>query len=204
MTFKGDTKLDIDTLSQLQRDYINSGFTDAELSEKYGISKRQIAFYAKKGDWSNAMQVTNQVVKEQIKKKIKEVVTPVILDKKEEIQDLIVSEAVLSKNHYDNWNLIGHEMQNMLEDKAQTICGEKIELKLSDYKIIADILEKVQSGQRLACGIDKNTAPEKNFNNINFNFFTEDMKQQLRQQMFGTAETNIKQIQEMVLKNKSE
>ena len=204
MVRKGEGRLNIDILSQLQRDYLDGSLTKDELLVKYSISGRELEYHVKKGGWSNSKQVANKVVQEVVKKKIEEVVTPVLLDKEDEMQDLIVNEAVLSKNHYDNWNMIGDEMSRILKRKAQKIHDTKVPLTLNDYKTISDILDKVQSGQRLACGIDKNSVSENNTNSINFNFFTEDMKQQLRQQMFGTADANIKQIQAMVKKNISE
>lgn len=207
-------QIDEDILIEMQADYLSGNYDIPELSNKYNLNVAMIRELIRKGDWCNSRCVANQVVKKEVEKKIKKVVVPTLIENEEEITDLIVSHAKLNKQHYSIYGAIGAEMEEIIKNKCQTFeklgndgVYHKIQspLELKDYKLIVDIVEKVQNGQRLACGLDKkNEDKDPIANTNNFNFFSAEAINELRSAMFATTENSLKQIQSMVENNLSE
>ncbi len=204
-------KLKPEVIKQIEHDYYAGALSRQDIVKKYsddGLTIKKLENLARINGWTDLRVQSVNAVKKHVAEKVNEVIEGVIVDQEIPLTEFIISEFKLNKNHYDIYDLVADEIKDMVINKAQMLKRSdsdirKIPLTLDDYKTIVDIVFKIQGGQRLAVGIDKNKDNGSKGNQYTLNMFG-NMQHEIREQVINKASLGLLEIQKMVEDNLSE
>jgi hypothetical protein len=125
--------------AKMKLEYVNSDCTYNDIAKKYGISYESVKKIALKDQWRESRRDLKEKVISEAENKI--------------ATSLSDRRAELSVKHYDTWEKILSIVNDILDHKEEQLQYDSGQYKVGTLERIANILEKIQGGQRLATGL---------------------------------------------------
>lgn len=121
--------------------YMNNDVTYTQVGEKYGLSVYTVQKIALADNWQEAKKAYRANVE-------KEVV-------KETTKSIVDTAVVVNTKHYSTWEKILGIINDILDNHSQHLQYNDGRWKVGTLERIAKVLEMVQSGQRIAKGMEE-------------------------------------------------
>lgn len=121
-------------------EYISTKISQKELAKKFNVSENHIAQLSMQYKWKEKKKRWKEDSQQLVKKSVQEAMSTDV--------------AVMAKHHFSVWTKLMNLVEQSLDDYVTHLSNKDGSFKIAHLERIANILTKVQEGQKIAKGDD--------------------------------------------------
>jgi hypothetical protein len=127
-------------VNAVELEYISTNISQRAIAEKYGVSSSHIEKLAMEGKWSQKRKDWKRKTEEKVKDEVKNALSTDV--------------AKMAKKHFTVWTKLMNLVDESLNDYQKHLAYNDGTFKIAHLERIANILTKIQEGQKVAKGDD--------------------------------------------------